>query len=187
MPGLARPVCASLQPFLFPTPGCPWSPWTEWTGCSCSFLVQQRYRNQRGPGAGGEPCVGLDGQFHLCDYSQCSGEATRSLPHWWCLSFCSAAFLWISRGGCKAGKGEPFPLTPPTLLRVWASPPAIFPPESSCKAPFEFQECGSPCDHLCSTLRHPELCKDIPRCLPGCYCPQVRAVDWNCGTPCCRA
>ncbi|XP_066483571.1 SCO-spondin-like [Tiliqua scincoides] len=95
---------------------CPWSTWTAWTGCSCSFLVQQRYRNQRGSGAGGEPCVGLDGQFRMCDYSQCS--------------------------------------------------------ESSCEAPFEFQECGSPCDRLCSTLQHPELCKDIPQCLPGCYCPQ---------------
>ncbi|XP_063003641.1 SCO-spondin-like [Elgaria multicarinata webbii] len=95
---------------------CPWSPWTHWTGCSCSFLVQQRYRNQQGAGADGVPCVGLDGQFRMCDYSQCS--------------------------------------------------------ESSCEAPFEFQECGSPCDSLCSTRRHPELCQDIPRCLPGCYCPQ---------------
>ncbi|XP_060137056.1 SCO-spondin-like [Zootoca vivipara] len=95
---------------------CPWSPWTKWTSCSCSFLVQQRYRNQRGSGGDGQPCVGLDGQFRMCDYSQCS--------------------------------------------------------ESSCEAPFEFRECGSPCDSLCSTMRHPELCKDIPRCLPGCYCPK---------------
>ncbi|CAI5789335.1 SCO-spondin [Podarcis lilfordi] len=95
---------------------CPWSPWTKWTRCSCSFLVQQRYRNQRGSGGDGQPCVGLDGQFRMCDYSQCS--------------------------------------------------------ESSCEAPFEFRECGSPCDSLCSTMRHPELCKDIPHCLPGCYCPQ---------------
>uniref|UniRef100_H9GNM8 SCO-spondin n=1 Tax=Anolis carolinensis TaxID=28377 RepID=H9GNM8_ANOCA len=94
---------------------CPWSPWTPWTRCSCSFLVQQRYRNQRGSGANGEPCMGLDGQFRMCDYSQCS--------------------------------------------------------ESSCEPPFEFQSCGSPCDGHCSTRRHPELCQDIPRCLPGCYCP----------------
>uniref|UniRef100_A0ABM5GM22 SCO-spondin n=1 Tax=Pogona vitticeps TaxID=103695 RepID=A0ABM5GM22_9SAUR len=94
---------------------CPWSSWTHWTTCSCSFLVQQRYRNQQGSGADGEPCLGLDGQFRLCDYSHCS--------------------------------------------------------ESSCEAPFEFRECGSPCDSLCSTLRHPELCQDLPRCLPGCYCP----------------
>ncbi|XP_077160383.1 SCO-spondin-like isoform X2 [Paroedura picta] len=95
---------------------CPWSSWTRWTDCSCSFLVQQRYRNQQGFGPDGLPCVGLDGQFRMCDYSQCT--------------------------------------------------------ESSCEAPFEFQECGSPCDSLCSTLQHPELCQDIPRCLPGCYCPQ---------------
>ncbi|KAH0627733.1 hypothetical protein JD844_003874 [Phrynosoma platyrhinos] len=95
---------------------CPWSSWTAWTRCSCSFLVQQRYRNQQGYGADGEPCVGLDGQFRMCDYSQCS--------------------------------------------------------DSSCEPPFQFQTCGSPCDSLCSTLRHPELCRDIPRCLPGCYCPQ---------------
>ncbi|KAJ7322393.1 hypothetical protein JRQ81_018680, partial [Phrynocephalus forsythii] len=94
---------------------CPWSSWTLWTTCSCSFLVQQRYRNQQGSGADGEPCVGLDGQFRMCDYSQCS--------------------------------------------------------ESTCEAPFEFRECGSPCDSLCSTLRRPELCQTIPRCLPGCYCP----------------
>ncbi|XP_060104212.1 SCO-spondin-like [Heteronotia binoei] len=95
---------------------CPWSAWTRWTECSCSFLVQQRYRNQQGFGPDGEPCVGLDGQFRMCDYSQCS--------------------------------------------------------ESSCEAPFEFQACGSPCDSHCSTLQHPELCQDIPQCLPGCYCPQ---------------
>ncbi|XP_053120701.1 SCO-spondin-like [Hemicordylus capensis] len=102
--------------FLRACEECPWSPWTQWTGCSCSSLVQQRYRNQQGSGADGEPCVGLDGQFRMCDSSQCS--------------------------------------------------------ESSCEGPFEFQQCGSPCDRLCSTLRHPELCRDIPRCLPGCYCPQ---------------
>ncbi|XP_015268441.1 PREDICTED: SCO-spondin [Gekko japonicus] len=102
--------------YLWACEDCPWSSWTRWTECSCSFLVQQRYRNQQGLEPDGEPCVGLDGQFRMCDYSQCS--------------------------------------------------------ESSCEAPFEFQECGSPCDSLCSTLQHPELCQDIPRCLPGCYCPQ---------------
>ncbi|XP_058038766.1 SCO-spondin-like [Ahaetulla prasina] len=95
---------------------CPWSPWTVWTHCSCSFLVQQRYRNQQGWKTDREPCLGLDGQFRMCNYSQCS--------------------------------------------------------ESSCDPPFEFRACGSPCDSHCSTLKHPELCKDIPRCLPGCYCPQ---------------
>ncbi|XP_063157945.1 SCO-spondin-like [Candoia aspera] len=95
---------------------CPWSPWTPWTPCACSFLVQQRYRNQQGWDADREPCLGLDGQFRMCNYSQCS--------------------------------------------------------ESSCDAPFEFQACGSPCDSHCSTRKHPELCQDIPRCLPGCYCPQ---------------
>ncbi|XP_013913580.1 PREDICTED: SCO-spondin-like [Thamnophis sirtalis] len=95
---------------------CPWSPWTPWTHCSCSFLVQQRYRNQQGWETDREPCLGLDGQFRMCNYSQCS--------------------------------------------------------ESSCDPPFEFRACGSPCDSHCSTLKSPELCKDIPRCLPGCYCPQ---------------
>uniref|UniRef100_A0A8D2L3M7 SCO-spondin n=1 Tax=Varanus komodoensis TaxID=61221 RepID=A0A8D2L3M7_VARKO len=95
---------------------CPWSRWTPWTPCSCSFLVQQRYRNQQGSGPDGEPCLGLDGQFRMCDYARCS--------------------------------------------------------ESSCEAPFEFRECAAPCDSLCSTRGHPELCRDIPRCLPGCYCPQ---------------
>ncbi|KAG8147731.1 hypothetical protein E2320_022701 [Naja naja] len=96
---------------------CPWSPWTPWSHCSCSFLVQQRYRNQQGWETDREPCLGLDGQFRMCNYSQCS--------------------------------------------------------ESSCEPPFEFRACGSPCDSHCSTLKHPELCKDIPHCLPGCYCPQV--------------
>ncbi|KAF7236260.1 SCO-spondin, partial [Varanus komodoensis] len=99
-----------------PCPECPWSRWTPWTPCSCSFLVQQRYRNQQGSGPDGEPCLGLDGQFRMCDYARCS--------------------------------------------------------ESSCEAPFEFRECAAPCDSLCSTRGHPELCRDIPRCLPGCYCPQ---------------
>ncbi|KAL7977856.1 hypothetical protein Chor_010808, partial [Crotalus horridus] len=45
-------------------------------------------------------------------------------------------------------------------------------PESICNPPFEFRACGSPCDSHCSTRKRPELCKDIPRCLPGCYCPQ---------------
>ncbi|XP_074919520.1 SCO-spondin-like [Chelonoidis abingdonii] len=61
--------------YLRPCEGdCFWSPWTPWTQCSCSFLVQQRYRNQLGPGPQGALCVGLDGEFRTCDAPHCSGE-----------------------------------------------------------------------------------------------------------------
>lgn len=65
--------CSSVPP-----DACSWSPWTAWTQCSCSFLVQQRYRNQwaAGGAAAADACVGLDGQFRMCDYTECSGEGS---------------------------------------------------------------------------------------------------------------
>ncbi|XP_064364124.1 SCO-spondin-like [Dromaius novaehollandiae] len=107
--------------YLRPCPDqCAWSPWTPWSPCSCSLPVQQRYRHQLGTGAdtgaGSELCVGLDGQFRVCN-----------------------------RSGCSA---------------------------ASCQPPFEYRPCGSPCAGLCSTRQHPELCADLPPCLPGCFCPQ---------------
>ncbi|KAM9163493.1 LOW QUALITY PROTEIN: SCO-spondin-like [Pangshura tecta] len=81
--------------YLRPCQGdCSWSPWTPWTQCSCSFLVQQRYRNQLGPGPQGALCVGLDGEFRTCDASQCS-EASCEPPFEFqecgvpCASLCS--------------------------------------------------------------------------------------------------
>ncbi|XP_050798803.1 SCO-spondin-like [Gopherus flavomarginatus] len=81
--------------YLRPCEGdCSWSPWTPWTQCSCSFLVQQRYRNQLGPGPQGALCVGLDGEFRTCDASQCS-EASCEPPFEFrecgdpCASLCS--------------------------------------------------------------------------------------------------
>ncbi|CAM2104988.1 unnamed protein product [Caretta caretta] len=81
--------------YLRPCEGdCSWSPWTPWTQCSCSFLVQQRYRNQLGPGPQGALCVGLDGQFRTCNASQCS-EASCEPPFEFrecgfpCASLCS--------------------------------------------------------------------------------------------------
>ncbi|KAM4705238.1 SCO-spondin-like [Rhinophrynus dorsalis] len=43
--------------------------------------------------------------------------------------------------------------------------------ESSCEPPFEFNPCGSPCDGVCSSRQNPEICADVPKCQPGCYCP----------------
>ncbi|XP_070582937.1 LOW QUALITY PROTEIN: SCO-spondin-like [Erythrolamprus reginae] len=58
---------------------CFWSPWIPWTNCSCSFLVQQRYRIQQGLETDREPCLGLDGQFRMCNYSRCS-ESSCAMP-----------------------------------------------------------------------------------------------------------
>ncbi|XP_065689130.1 SCO-spondin-like [Patagioenas fasciata] len=44
--------------------------------------------------------------------------------------------------------------------------------ETSCAPPFQYQPCGPPCERLCSSLQHPELCPQPPPCLPGCACPQ---------------
>ncbi|XP_075444784.1 SCO-spondin-like [Ascaphus truei] len=61
--------------------------------------------------------------------------------------------------------------------------------ELSCQPPFEFSSCGSPCDGLCSARQNPEICLDVPKCQPGCYCPQglleqtgecVRASECGC-------
>lgn len=49
------------------------------------------------------------------------------------------------------------------------------PADTSCEPPFEFQPCAPPCARLCSSLQRPQLCLALPRCLPGCFCPQARA------------
>ncbi|XP_053322587.1 SCO-spondin-like [Spea bombifrons] len=44
--------------------------------------------------------------------------------------------------------------------------------ESSCRPPFQFQSCGSPCGSFCSSVQRPESCHDVAPCQPGCYCPE---------------
>ncbi|XP_073488988.1 LOW QUALITY PROTEIN: SCO-spondin-like [Aquarana catesbeiana] len=42
--------------------------------------------------------------------------------------------------------------------------------ESSCRPPFVFSPCGSPCDSLCPSRLSPEICRNVSTCQPGCYC-----------------
>ncbi|XP_058879421.1 SCO-spondin [Acipenser ruthenus] len=41
-----------------------------------------------------------------------------------------------------------------------------------CVTPFQFMECGSPCEKLCSTVGERGHCASQQDCVPGCYCPE---------------
>nr|DBA25392.1 TPA: hypothetical protein GDO54_012926 [Pyxicephalus adspersus] len=43
--------------------------------------------------------------------------------------------------------------------------------ESSCRPPFVFSPCGSPCQGLCPSQLSAEICHNVSTCQPGCYCP----------------
>uniref|UniRef100_A0A8C8IE07 SCO-spondin n=1 Tax=Oncorhynchus tshawytscha TaxID=74940 RepID=A0A8C8IE07_ONCTS len=42
----------------------------------------------------------------------------------------------------------------------------------ACVKPFQYSECGSPCEKQCALQGQKALCAGIQECTPGCYCPQ---------------
>uniref|UniRef100_A0A8C9VHG3 Subcommissural organ spondin n=1 Tax=Scleropages formosus TaxID=113540 RepID=A0A8C9VHG3_SCLFO len=58
------------------------------------------------------------------------------------------------------------------LRRATTLTPLCFP---ECEEPFQYLECGSPCEKMCSLHDHKEECVGSAACTPGCYCPQVPA------------
>ncbi|XP_036410900.1 SCO-spondin [Megalops cyprinoides] len=41
-----------------------------------------------------------------------------------------------------------------------------------CEEPFQYLECGAPCEKLCALQGQTETCAGPSQCTPGCYCPQ---------------
>ncbi|KAM6977691.1 SCO-spondin [Aplochiton taeniatus] len=39
-----------------------------------------------------------------------------------------------------------------------------------CQTPFQYSDCGSPCESQCVLQGQRELCLDVKECTPGCYC-----------------
>uniref|UniRef100_A0A8C7QRY5 SCO-spondin n=1 Tax=Oncorhynchus mykiss TaxID=8022 RepID=A0A8C7QRY5_ONCMY len=48
----------------------------------------------------------------------------------------------------------------------------IFSLPDSCEKPFQYSECGSPCEKQCALQGQKALCAGTQECTPGCYCPQ---------------
>ncbi|XP_039610072.1 SCO-spondin [Polypterus senegalus] len=55
-----------------PCTGCPLSEWTEWSSCSCTSLLQQRYRTPVRSSHVGQDCDGIESQSKTCPPEDCT-------------------------------------------------------------------------------------------------------------------
>ncbi|KAG2458362.1 SSPO protein, partial [Polypterus senegalus] len=58
-----------------PCTGCPLSEWTEWSSCSCTSLLQQRYRTPVRSSHVGQDCDGIESQSKTCPPEDCTARA----------------------------------------------------------------------------------------------------------------
>ncbi|XP_050572817.1 LOW QUALITY PROTEIN: SCO-spondin-like [Cygnus atratus] len=152
---------------------CTWGAWSPCSQtCGTGLATRQGSCPCPTPGTPGAPCNDSTGtgasprrELEACYLQPCPDECSWSPWSPW--SSCSCSSLLQHRHRHRHGPGTCVGLD--GELRDCDTSGCS---EASCEPPFEFQPCGPPCAQLCSSLQRPQLCPALPRCLPGCFCPQ---------------
>ncbi|KAM8967216.1 LOW QUALITY PROTEIN: SCO-spondin-like [Pelodytes ibericus] len=168
--------------------GCTWSDWTPCSRSCGTGIISRTWRcDCPVPESSDSPC-NTSQRVHTeaCYIQPCKGRCT--LGPWSGWSDCSCQSLLQLRHrelqdlDFEGGQCE----EPGEKVRSCNLSNCT---ESSCQPPFEFRSCGSPCDGHCTSKWTPTACIDVPRCQPGCYCPEgwleqngdcVRPSDCGC-------
>ncbi|XP_068790174.1 SCO-spondin-like [Struthio camelus] len=153
--------------------------WTEWSPCSrtCGTGLASREATCACPApaaAAGAPCnASAHRELQACYLRPCPDECSWSAWTPWSPCSCSLPLQQRYRHqlgrSTSTGAGSELCVGLDAQLRPCNHSGCS---AASCQPPFEYRPCGSPCAGLCASRQHPELCAELPPCLPGCFCPQ---------------
>nr|XP_023660300.1 SCO-spondin [Paramormyrops kingsleyae] len=149
-------------------------PWSRWSSCSrtCGAGVMSRHRRCVCAEGGDAPCPAeLEGaqeeeETRLC-YKQPCPDCPMSEWSEWTACSCQSQREQRYRAPLSAAiRGQQCPELQ-TESRTCQPQHCL-----ECKEPFQYADCGSPCEKLCALQGHNGTCAGPPACTPGCYCPQ---------------
>uniref|UniRef100_A0A8K9UVC9 SCO-spondin n=1 Tax=Oncorhynchus mykiss TaxID=8022 RepID=A0A8K9UVC9_ONCMY len=170
-----------------------WTPWSVWSDCpvTCGRGTQIRSRAciNPPPRNNGTDCSGPERDAQGCHTPPCVDDLCPWSPWSRCSRSCGAGVVLRRRVCVCEGEGEgacppeveaernreetqlcykrPCPGSMTSIIS-----PAIFSLPDSCEKPFQYSECGSPCEKQCALQGQKALCAGTQECTPGCYCPQ---------------
>ncbi|KAG5268284.1 hypothetical protein AALO_G00210820 [Alosa alosa] len=149
---------------------CPWSPWSPCSRSCGAGVVSRRRRcvcEEEGENACPRPSVTHQDPRRSCarllQYTECP------MSEWSEWSACSCVSQWQQRHRAPlsaASRGQ--------QCSELETDSRVCQPEhcQDCEEPFQFQECGYPCQKHCVLQAASEACVGEQTCTPGCYCPQ---------------
>ncbi|KAJ8374864.1 hypothetical protein SKAU_G00054440 [Synaphobranchus kaupii] len=148
-------------------------PWSQWSVCSrgCGAGVTSRRRNCACDGAGESACPPeIEEERHgeetrLCYEQPCPDCPMSAWSEWTGCSCVSQTQQRYRAPLSPAIRGQQCPGLE-TQSRVCQTEDC-----EDCEEPFQFSECGAPCEKQCALQGQKETCAGVPQCTPGCYCP----------------
>ncbi|KAJ8278768.1 hypothetical protein COCON_G00058340 [Conger conger] len=150
---------------------CPWARWSPCSrGCGAGVTSRQRVCACDGPGESACPPAIQEErrkeETRLC-YERPCPDCPMSAWSEWTLCSCVSQRRHRHRA----------PLSP--AIRGQQCPGLETQSQAcetgdceDCQEPFEFSECGAPCEKQCALQGRTDACAGAPQCTPGCYCPQ---------------
>ncbi|KAM8881275.1 SCO-spondin isoform 1-T4 [Synchiropus picturatus] len=151
---------------------CPWSPWSPCSISCGAGTIARRRMCECGQGGNVEcpaevEAAGKQEEIQLC-YEQPCPDCPMSQWSSWSPCSCDTQMQLRYRVAIiPAFRGQH---CSPIETAVRAC--SLTECDKECEAPFEYSDCGSPCEKTCALQGNEDHCSRARECEPGCYCPE---------------